>query len=175
MWVRTLLVSLSVGVFVAACSARVQVDSITSESRLTPEVAARISTDALARACPSCTSGKVFVRNQLLESDTATGEEVKMPAEFRASIGDSYPGAAFIGRNQEQRLLGRGGLPSGGETVVHVGPVRWLAPEVAGVEIGIITASNGYKSAIYQYQNVDGDWVPVSGDDTGIPVTTAVS
>lgn len=98
-----------------------------------------------------------------------------MSPEIRASISDSYPGVAFIDRDREPGLLGGDGSPPSGATIVYVGLLRWLAPDVLEVEVGTVAASNGYKSAWFQYEKVNGIRIPAIGDDTGTPLTTAVS
>lgn len=169
-----LLLSL-VGVAVVSCSSGDgDIEQAATAPLLNPDVVAEVSADAVARACASCVTGRMYVREQLLTSATVLGEERLMPEVTKQELAGRFEEVTFVDRNEELEVLGEDLLPEDG-TVIYVGPVEELKPGVIGVEIGTITAGDGFRAQVVQFQ-WDGDgWKPASGEDTGVTVTTSVS
>lgn len=112
---------------------------------ITPETAAELSGSAVAAACdPRCDGRTIYVRHELLTSNTYLGHEEPMPDLVTDAIADQLVNVHFLSREEEEALFGDDGLVDGGKgVVVYVGPVKERAAGVVGIEIGLLTARNG--------------------------------
>jgi hypothetical protein len=122
----------------------------------------------------TCVTGTVYVREQLLSGDTLLGEEQPMPEVTKRELSGLFDKVAFVDRHKELQILGEDLLPGDG-TVIYVGPVEELKPGVIVVEVGTITAGDGFRAQIVQFQWDGVGWKLATDKDTGVTVTTAVS
>ena len=143
----------------------------------TPDQVARITADAVTRACmEECAGSDLLVRDELITSETEVGEARPMPGATAAAIVEVLSGARLVGRNEADALFGEDGLVAGGSGVlVTVGPVEDLAPGVVGIEVGLSTARDGGSGRIFQYRWQEGEWAPATSDQTGITTVSWVS
>ena len=161
----------AVAVLAAACgsSGDVQPPEITAATH------AELSVDAIQLACAGCSSGTLYVRNQLLTSSTLLGDEQPMPQQVRDAIAGEFDNVIFVTREDELDAFGDDGVVDGGSIILYIGPVTDLAPGVAGVSIGTLTARDGGRFEIVQFQWDGARWEHATGEDTGVTVTSAVS
>lgn len=172
---RLFLVVSLLGIAVSSCnSGDGDIEEVAAAPSLTPEVVAEVSADAVVQACVTCETGTVYVREQLLTTETVLGEERSMPEVTKQELSGRFDEVTFVDLDEELEILGEDLLPEDG-TVIYVGPVEELKPGVIGVEIGTITAGDGFRAQIVQFQR-DGDgWKLATSEDTGVTVTTSVS
>lgn len=181
---RLLLLLSLFGVVASACSAVEggveDADSSSSlvdgarEGSLSAEDEAALTADAVVHACVACELGTVYVREHLLITETGIGEEQPMPREVRQELSELFDEVIFVNRAEELEVLGEDLLPDDG-TVIYVGPVHELKPDVLGLEVGTITPRDGFRAQTVQFQWDGAAWNIATSDDTGVTVTTAVS
>lgn len=182
---RLLLLLSLFGVVASACSAVEggveDADSSSSslvdgarEGSLSAEDEASLTADAVVHACMACELGTVYVREHLLTTETGIGEEQPMPREVRQELSELFDEVTFVSRAEELEVLGEDLLPDDG-TVIYVGPVHELKPDVLGLEVGTITPGDGFRAQTVQFQWDGAAWNIATSNDTGVTVTTAVS
>lgn len=161
-----------VAVLLAACSAQGS-----SAPELTPEVESGLAADALASACAGeCGGFNIYVRDELLTTDTLVGEAEAMPQPTMDAIRQSIGEVTFVGQEQADALFGDDALLDGGRGVLlSVGPAVRLADGVIGIEVGLLTALDGGHGQVFQFQWNGETWMPATSDDTGVTVTSWVS
>lgn len=169
-----LLVLSLIGGTVSCSSVDGDDEKVADSPLLTPEAVATVSADAAVHVCVPCVTGTVYVRDQLVTGETLLGEEQPMPEVAKLELSGRFDKVTFIDRDEELEILGEDLLPEDG-TVIYVGPVAELKPGVIGVEIGVITAADGFRAQIVQFQWDGVGWNIATGKDTGVTVTTAVS
>lgn len=172
---RLFLVLSLLGLAVSSCRAMDgDIEEVAAAPLLTPEVVAEVSADAVVQACVTCETGTVYVREQLLTTETVLGGERSMPEVTKQELSGRFDEVTFVDRDEELEVLGEDLEPDDG-TVIYVGPVAELKPGVIGVEIGTISAGDGFRGQVVQFQ-WDGDgWQLATSEDTGVTVTTSVS
>jgi hypothetical protein len=172
---RLFLVLSLLGVVASSCSSvDGGVEEVAEAPFLNPEDVAELSADAVVLVCVTCETGTIYVREQLLTTETLLGEEQSMPEVMKQELSGRFDEVAFVDRAEELDILGEDLLPEDG-TVIYVGPVEELKPEVIGVEVGTITAGDGFRAQMVQFQ-WDGDgWKLATSEDTGVTVTSSVS
>jgi hypothetical protein len=174
MSLRVLLMLSLIGGAVSCSPVDEDVEQVGGSPLLTSDAVAAVSADAVVHVCVTCVTGTVYVRAQLLTGETLLGEEQPMPEETKRELSGRFDKVTFVDRDEELEILGEDLVPEDG-TVIYVGPVEELTPGVIGVEVGTITAGDGFRAKIVQFQ-WDGDgWKLATDEDTGVTVTTAVS
>ena len=166
---RVLVVAAVLAVLVAACSG-----SGAEPPPIDGATQAVLSVSAVDIGCTECRNRPIFVRNQLITSDTLVGEEQPMPQQVRDDIAAMFPDATFVSRAEENALFVDGVVANDG-VIVYVGPLEELSSDVVGVPIGRVTARDGAKFVIVQFKWNGDSWEHATSEDTGITVTTAVS
>jgi hypothetical protein len=162
-------------VAVSSCSSMDgNVEEVSEAPRLTPEEVAKVSADAIVEACSICETATIYVRKQLLTTETRLGGEQPMPEETELELLGRFDEITFVDRDEELEILGEDLLPEDG-TVIYVGLVEALKPGVIGVEIGTITAGDGFRGQTVQFQWDGHGWRLATSEDTGVTVTTSVS
>lgn len=144
------------------------------EGSLSAEDEAALTAGAVVHACVACELGTVYVREHLLTTETGIGEEQPMPREVRQELLELFDEVILVNRAEELEVLGEDLLPDDG-TVIYVGPVHELKPDVLGLEVGTITPGDGFRAQTVQFQWDGAAWNIATSDDTGVTVTTAVS
>lgn len=166
---RVLVVAAALAVLVAACSG-----SDTGPPPIDGATQAVLSVSAVDFGCTECRNRPIFVRNQLIASDTLVGEEQPMPQQVRDEIAAMFPDATFVSLAEENALF-VDGVVANDSVIVYVGPIEELSSDVVGVPIGMVTARDGAEFVIVQFKWNGNSWEHATSEDTGVTVTTAVS
>lgn len=146
-----------------------------------PEVSAEaeseLAADALARACDEdCDQLTIYVYDELFTHDTLLGEEDPMPQSTIEAITERLGDVRFVGQEEADALFGDDALVDNGSGVlVSIGPVEVLAEGIVGIEVGLVTARDGGRGHVVQFQWNGEDWIPATSEDTGVTVTSWVS
>ncbi|MEA3509969.1 MAG: hypothetical protein U9R51_00900 [Actinomycetota bacterium] len=161
-----------VAIMAAACS-----DADSQAPPMTSETSAELSGSAVATACdPRCDGRTIYVRHELLTSNTYLGHEEPMPDLVRDAIADQFGTVYFLSLEEEEALFGDDALVDGGKgVVVYVGPVRERVAGVVGIEIGLLTARDGGRFDTFLFRWTGDVWEATTGEDVGITVTSAVA
>lgn len=144
---------------------------------ITPEAVAELSGRAVATACdPRCDGRTIYVRHELLTSNTYVGHEEPMPGVVRDAIADQLGTVHFLSHEEEEALFGDDGFVDGGKgVVVYIGPVKERAAGVVGIEIGLLTARDGGRFDTFLFRWTGDAWEATTAEDVGITVTSAVA
>lgn len=162
-------------------SASVEKESIDTEptstsAGVTPSDAAELTARAVERACElHCGEFAIYVRDEILTATTLSGAEEAMPQLVKAAVAEHVDRAEFITADEEAALIVGGQLTDPRVAIVNVGPVADLGNNVVGVDIGVVTARDGFRYETHQFLWTGDEWKLTSGEETGVTVTTSVS
>jgi hypothetical protein len=137
---------------------------------------AELSGEAVARACElHCGESSIYVVDEIMTLTTREGDEEPMPADVADAIVARVDRAELISLEESHALFDGGVLTEPLAAVVYVGPVVELGEGIAAVDVGVATAHDGFRQDTYQFRQTARGWERVTPEDSGIPVTTAVS
>ncbi len=97
-----------------------------------------------------------------------------MPEQVRNEVVAKFPNAMFVSPAEDDALFVDGVVESDG-VILYVGPIEELASNVVGVPIGVVTARDGARFIVVQFQWNGDSWRHATSEETGVTVTTAVS
>ena len=158
-------------VLVAACTTDPGATDDTAPV-LTPEAQAELTVTAIQAACSDlCNDQPLYVRDQLLDTDTLIGAEEPMPAAITEAISDAYPGVTWVDLVAADAIIED--VDNRQAVLVAVSPFTELAPGVQGVEVGVTHGS--FHGQVVQFQWNGIEWVQADSEDTGVTVTSVVS
>lgn len=160
-----------ISVIVAACSS-----SVSGPPAITPDTEATLSAEAVVQACEDeCAKFTIYVRD-VLHGHQTRGETEPMPDSMQDAIGEQLGDVTFVDLPRADALFGEDWLVDGGAGVlISVGPVLELAEGVVGIEVGVLTARDGGRGQVRQFQWDGEGWEPATSEDTGVTVTSWVS
>ncbi len=156
---------------VAACN------SAPGVSEITDAEAASLTVDAMIRACEDeCSRLDIYVRDVLTGHTLVEQPRPSMPEATKRAILDHFEAVEFVDQGAADELFGVDALVDRGRGVlIAIGPLLDLADGVVGVEIGVLTARDGGRGQVWQFQWQNGEWSPATGDQTGVTVTSWIS
>lgn len=159
-------------ILVAACSS-----SASESPPITPETEAALSAEAMVEACGTeCDQYTIYVKDELHDHQTEVGQTEPMPGSMQDAIGEQLGEVTFVDQRGADALFGEDALVAGGDGILlSVGPVFELADGVVGIEVGVVTARDGGRGQVHQFQWDGESWEPASSEDTGVTVTSWVS
>lgn len=142
---------------------------------MSPEVEAFLSVMAMAEACGTdCSSGGVYVHDQLFKASTLLGNEVPMTPATRDAIAGEFPGASMVTADEADALFDENGFITEG-VLISIAPLEELGDGVVAIDVGTVTARDGGHGSTVLFQWSGGTWVVVDGVDVGITTTSWVS
>ena len=157
-------------VVITACTAPSATDD--NGPVVTPEIQAELTVEAITLACRDlCREQPLYVRDQLLDTDTLTVEEDPMPETIRQAIAGAFPGVTWVDEPAVEGILDD--IDAGRAVLVSVSSLRDLAPDVRGIEVGI--GQQAFHGQIVQFRWDGSMWSQVDSEDTGVTVTSVVS
>lgn len=171
--VRTLTVFLGLAlVAIVACS-----EPASHAPEVTAEIESDLAADALVRACDSeCDRFDIYVHSELFTHETLLAEAEPMPQSTIEAIRERLGNVTFVDQVEADALFGDDALVDGGSGILaSIGPIEDLAEGVVGIEIGLVTARDGGRGEVVQFQWNGETWMPATSDDTGVTVTSWVS
>lgn len=159
-------------VAVVGCSA-----SVSQAPEVSQEAESELAAEAVVRACSEeCDQFTVYVYDELFTHDTLLGEEDPMPQSTIEQITERLGDVTFVGQEETDALFGEDALVDSGRGVLlSIGPIERLAQGVVGIEVGLVTARDGGRGQVVQFQWSGEEWLPATSEDTGVTVTSWVS
>jgi len=157
-------------VFITACTSPAATDD--TAFVVTPDVQAELTVEAISVACRDlCLEQPLYVRDQLVDTDTLTIEEDPMPEKIRQAIARVFPDVTWVDESGVAAILDD--VESGRAVLVSVSSLRDLASDVRGIEVGI--SQQAFHGQIVQFRWDETAWSQMDGEDTGVTVTSVVS
>lgn len=139
---------------------------------VSPEVQAELTVTAIAAACGDlCVGQPLYVRDQLLDTDTLIGDEEPMPQAIKDAISDSYPDVTWVDLAGTDAILKE--VDDAQAVLLAISPLTELAPGVQGIGVGV--THGAFHGQIIQFQWNGTEWVQADSEDTGVTVTSVVS
>lgn len=130
---------------------------------------------AMAEACgANCSSGGVYVHDQLFKASTLLGDEVPMAPATRDAIVGDFPGASIVTADEADALFDENGLIAEG-VLIAISLPEELDDGIVAIDVGTVTARDGGRGSTVLFKWSDGTWVVVDGVDVGITTTSWVS
>ena len=152
----------------SGCTETVSLDS---------ETEADLTAEAVAIACATeCGGLTVYIRDQLLDTETLVGQEDPMPDVLRRAIAHEEADVRFVSVEDANALTGEDmSIDRGSGVLISVAPVRALAEDVVGVEIGLTSPNGAFHGRTIQFLWDGTTWNPADSEDTGVTAITSVS
>ena len=173
--VRTVLRGIVVAILAVGCGSDAAEPAV-SAPEITAEVAAELSARALDRACAlHCGELDVYVRDSISSATALVGEEIEMDQLTRTAIAASVDVVEFVTAGRADELVGDSGMVDPTAVMLWVAPAVELGDGVVGADVGVVTAHDGFRYETHQFSWSGASWELVTAEETGIPVTTAVS
>lgn len=169
---RKLIIVVGSGLLIAtACSSDPAISDDTAPV-VSVDVQAELTVTAISAACGDlCIDQPLYVRDQLVNSDTLIGEEDPMPEATSEAISDAYPDVTWVDLAAADAILEE--VDGAQAVLVAVSSMTELAPGVQGVDVGI--THGAFHGQTIQFRWNGTEWVKADSDDTGVTVTSVVS